>query len=365
MAARRVTVDLGLEPGSRSATFPMREAPEGSLGDGASATIGWPTTWSFSELRQASLPAAAGAHELTERNSDEDDLELGRAEHTGDLRKRFVDPSLVFPEGPIAAGSGDGGPQCKSNLAAQGGELSLTNFSSRRRAAPAGVPVAAGLNDCDVLSDALGRPPSTRTVKVRSVLTGQVDTLFVVPALAGDGGPAGRLGFGPYSLGSADAGGSRGVVSGGRLVTESSAEDGVGWCSRSYTASSSLEGIGATDVNVSVVDRNALVSLGAALFGGAGTLVARNLAGDSGFRGPRDGDGIPMARRNQNRFQELLVHVLEVHPNLHPGRVPRLSRRWQGADRVEGILEALRLASGSNVAICPNAKLGVETLRQR
>ena len=110
MAARRVAVDLGLEPGSRSETFPIREAPGGSLGDGASATLGWPTTWSFSELRQASLPAAAGAHELTERSSEEDDLELWRTERTGDLPKRFLDPSLVFPEGPIAAGSGNGGP---------------------------------------------------------------------------------------------------------------------------------------------------------------------------------------------------------------------------------------------------------------
>ena len=110
LAARRVAVDLGLEPGSRSATFPMREAPEGSLGDGASATLGRPSTRSCSELRQANLPVAAGANELAERSSEEDDLELWRAEHPGDLRRRFLDPSLVFPEGPIAAGSGNGGP---------------------------------------------------------------------------------------------------------------------------------------------------------------------------------------------------------------------------------------------------------------
>ena len=102
------------------------------------------------------------------------------------------------------------------------------------------------------------------------------------------------------------------MVSGGRLVTEPSADDGVGWRSRSYTASTSHEGIGATDVDVSVVDSDALVSLGAGLFGGAGTLVARSLAGDSGFRGPRDGDGVPMARRILNWFQELVVQVLEV-----------------------------------------------------
>ena len=88
----------------------MREAPAGSFGDGARATLGWSSTRSFSELRQARRPVAAGANELAERSSEEDDLELWRTERAGDLPKHFLHPRLVFPEGPIAAGSGNGGP---------------------------------------------------------------------------------------------------------------------------------------------------------------------------------------------------------------------------------------------------------------
>ena len=140
------------------------EASEGSFGDGASAILRWLSTRSFPELRQARLPIAAGAHELAECSSEEDDLELWRAERAGDLPRHFLHPRLVQLKGPIAAGSGNGGPYGKSNLAALSGELNLTNFGSRRPAALADVPVAPRFGDGTVFGSALGRPPPTRAV---------------------------------------------------------------------------------------------------------------------------------------------------------------------------------------------------------